>query len=253
MRLIPLPRAIHSSMYIYPPKLYHGAFKWALSLVQTLDHDNHDTEITAKAKYDNGESVFAVYLTCMKDTKKDAIEALQPVHNSRPPGTVHESFCYEDCLDSLYEFMGMLHPKKHRYCADNLYLRNEADVPSLLEEACFSLPHQKSYLFWTSMRPWSRRKLPEMALSMRSDHYFAVYAIWKNEGDDHRCTKWLQQVMSKLEGESIGSYIGDSDFELRLAEYWTVDNSKRLGQIRDEWDPHGQLNRGYPKIARRTG
>ncbi|KAI9044024.1 FAD-binding oxidoreductase [Aspergillus affinis] len=242
VRLIPLPREIRSSMYIYPQRLYYEAFEWALSLVQTLDGD---TEITAKAKYDDGSPVFAFYFTSMKNTEEDAIHALQPVQDSRPVGTLHESFCLKDSLDNLYEIMSLLHPKNHRYRSDNVYLRNDADVPGLLEKACFTLPHQDSYLFWTSMRPWSRKELPEMALSMRSDHYLAVYLIWENREDDQRCVEWLQQIMSQIEGESIGSYIGDSDFDLRFAEYWTADNHQQLVRIRDKRDPDGRIKGGY--------
>lgn len=246
LRLIPLPREIHSSMYIYPQKLYYEAFNWALALVTSLDGD---TEITAKAKYDQGKPVLAIYFTSMKNTKEDAKTALQPVQNSRPAGTITESFCDKDSLDSLYDIMSSLHPKNHRYLADNVYLQNDADVPRLLEKACFTLPHQKSYLFWTSMRPWSRRELPEMALSMRSDHYFAVYLIWEKEEDDDRCREWLQQVMGNIADKSVGSYIGDSDFEMRYAEYWTVESTKRLAQIRDTWDLEDRINGGFPAAA----
>ncbi|PLB44623.1 FAD binding domain protein [Aspergillus steynii IBT 23096] len=249
VRLIPLPLEIHSSMYIYPQNLYYEAFNWALALAPTLDGD---TEITAKAKCDEGKPVFAIYFTSMKDTEADARAALQHVQNSRPAGALTESFCYKDSLGKLYEVMSTLHPKNHRYLSDNVYLKNDADVPGLLEKACFTLPHQKSYLFWTSMRPWSRKKLPEMALSMRSDHYFAVYLIWEKEEDDRRCREWLQQVMKKVEVESVGSYIGDSDFELRLTEYWTVDNAQRLTKIRDERDPDGRINGGFPAASKRS-
>lgn len=233
-------------MYIYPQKLYYEAFNWALALVTSLDGD---TEITAKAKYDQGKPVLAIYFTSMKNTKEDAKTALQPVQNSRPAGTITESFCDKDSLDSLYDIMSSLHPKNHRYLADNVYLQNDADVPRLLEKACFTLPHQKSYLFWTSMRPWSRRELPEMALSMRSDHYFAVYLIWEKEEDDDRCREWLQQVMGNIADKSVGSYIGDSDFEMRYAEYWTVESTKRLAQIRDTWDLEDRINGGFPAAA----
>ena len=89
-----------------------------------------------------------------------------------------------------------------------------------------------------------------MALSMRSDHYFAVYLIWEKEEDDQRCREWLQQVMTKIEVESVGSYIGDSDFELRFTEYWTVDNAQRLANVRHEWYLDGRINGGFPQPPR---
>ncbi|KAJ5476891.1 FAD binding domain protein [Penicillium sp. IBT 31633x] len=94
------------------------------------------------------------------------------------------------------------------------------------------------------MNPCSRRKLPDMALSMQSDHYLALYACWEQDSDDDRCRTWMRNVIKKLEKHSVGAYLGDADFQVRKSKFWADDNTKRLIKIRQKWDPTGR-NCGY--------
>ncbi|GFF23202.1 FAD binding domain protein, partial [Aspergillus udagawae] len=162
LKLRPYPKdGFRSSGYIYPCGLYRQAFSWALRITATLDRD---TEITA--------------------TPEEAEAALRPVQETRPAGTLSEWYCREDNLGNLYDKQAKANPKGHRYHTDNAYVQNGADVVAALEEAFLSLPPGKSFAFWSAMSPWSRGDLSDMALSMRSDHYFAIYAVWDDAKED---------------------------------------------------------------------
>ncbi|KAL4808152.1 major facilitator superfamily domain-containing protein [Aspergillus unguis] len=91
------------------------------------------------------------------------------------------------------------------------------------------------------MNPCSRRELPDMALSMQSDHYLAIYAVWEDEKDDARCQGWLRGVMQRVQRASVGAYLGDSDFQERQTRYWSQSNGARLMEIRKKWDPTGRI------------
>jgi hypothetical protein len=91
------------------------------------------------------------------------------------------------------------------------------------------------------MNPCSQRKLPDMALSMQSDHYFALYTVWQEEKDDPRCLEWVRNVMTRVEKHSVGAYLGDSDFQTRKTKYWANKNAMRLMEIRRKWDPEGRI------------
>jgi hypothetical protein len=102
------------------------------------------------------------------------------------------------------------------------------------------------------MAPTSRRPLPEMALSMQSDHYFALYTVWEKPEDDERCQKWVRDIMKLVERHSEGAYLGDSDFQVRRTKFWKDENAKRLMQLRREWDPKGTIC-GYLDVDDASG
>ncbi|OJJ47361.1 hypothetical protein ASPZODRAFT_151852 [Penicilliopsis zonata CBS 506.65] len=230
-----------SSGYLYPICEYRRAFDWILSLTPGYDAD---TEITVVAQYPEGREELCLFilLVCMKPTAEEAEQALLPAQQSRPDGTVEEWFCKEDSLHAQYENQGKANPDGHRYCADNAYLANEtADVAAVLEEAFTTLPHRKAFALWYAMDPCSRRPLPDMALSLHSDHYFALYTVWEDATDDERCTAWVQGVMQRVASHSVGAYLGDSDFQARQTQYWSEENTQRLTAIRRKWDPEARI------------
>lgn len=182
-----------------------------------------------------------ILLVTLKHTPLEAEAALAPAQHSRPPGAIEEWFCREDSLDNQYTNQAKANPEGHRYCAENAYLQNEADVPSVLEEAFTTLPHRKAFALWYAMNPCSRRQLPDMALSMQSDHYFALYTVWEKEEDDARCMAWVKNVMKRVQRHSVGGYLGDSDFQERQTRYWAESNGRRLMDIRRRWDPAGRI------------
>ncbi|KAI2814201.1 CAZyme family AA7 [Aspergillus niger] len=241
LELIPYPKdGFRSSGYVYPIRQYRQVFDWLLSITPGFDED---TEIAAVAAYPEGidEHCFFVLFVAMKSTPEEAEKALLPAQITRPAGAIQEWFCQVDSLENQYSKQAKANPERHRYCAENAYIRNDADVPTVLEEAFTTLPHKKAFALWYAMYPCSRRKLPDMALSMQSDHYFALYTVWEEEKDDDRCQAWVADVMKRVQRHGVGSYLGDADFQVRKTRYWADDNARRLMDIRRKWDPQGRI------------
>ncbi|KAL1965783.1 hypothetical protein VTN77DRAFT_5104 [Rasamsonia byssochlamydoides] len=251
LQLRPAPKAIRSSGYIFPRTMYREAFDWVIRITPTFDDA---TEIVAVGQYPPGMDeicLFILFVT-MKDTPEEAREALLPAQQTRPAGVIREWFCEEDNLDQEYDAQAAANPLGHRYCADNAYINNDADVPAVLEEAYTTLPSKKSFALWYAMNPCSRRQLPDMALSMQSDHYFAVYTIWEDERDDEKCTGWVRNIMQRVERFSDGAYLGDSDFQVRRTKFWGTTQGKKLMEIRRKWDPEGRIC-GYLDMGDSSG
>jgi hypothetical protein len=80
-----------------------------------------------------------------------------------------------------------------------------------------------------------------MALSMQSDHYFALYTVWEDQRDDERCTSWVKDVMAGVEQHSVGAYLGDSDFQVRRTKFWEDAQAEKLMGLRRKWDPRGTV------------
>ncbi|GAB1218333.1 hypothetical protein ATERTT37_007587 [Aspergillus terreus] len=239
--LIPYHKdGIRSSGYFYPLSKYHEAFNWIVGITPSFDQD---TEIVAVGLYPEGSDeihLFILFVT-LKQTAEEAHAALAPAHKSRPQGAVNEWFCKEDSLANQYLSQKKANPEGHRYCVDNGYIHNNADVPKVLEEAFTTLPHRKAFALWYAMNPTSRRDLPDMAVSVHSDHYFALYTVWEDEKDDERCQGWVKDVMTRVHPHAVGAYLGDSDFQERQTKYWAESNAERLRDIRNKWDPTGRI------------
>jgi hypothetical protein len=199
-----------------------------------------------------GEHILISFVT-FKNSDEEARSALQPAQDSAPLGHVVSWFCEPTSMAEQYDDQHSANPEGHRYAVDNSYIRNDADVVSVLKESFTSLPTKKSFTLWYAMAPGSRRStengtLEDMALSMQTDHYFAVYVIWEDQAEDPKCQSWLAHIFEKINRDSEGSYLGDADFQKRSTAFWGRDQGKRLMDIRRKWDPQGvvagYLNKG---------
>jgi hypothetical protein len=210
------------------------------SIADTYDED---TEIVAVGRFipDYEESVVIIGLTTFKYSDDDATFALKSAEDTLPPGYLQKHFAQPTSLQEQYIDQGLANPEGHRYCSDNAYIDNDADVAGVLEETFTTLPSRKSFSLWFAMAPTSRRKLPDMALSMQSDHYLAIYSIWETTEGDDKCQSWVSNVMDKMQPYSVGQYLGDSDFQVRNTKYWNEKHGRRLMEIREKWNPDGRI------------
>ena len=109
-----------------------------------------------------------------------------------------------------------------------------------MQNAFETPPSAETFTLWFSMAPL--RDLPDMALSLQSEIYYAVYTVWEDEADDARCKAWLLDRMTEVEPVSIGQYLGDSDFVTRPSKFVADDNYARLEQVRQKYDPAGRFH-----------
>ena len=185
-----------------------------------------------------------VHIVTFQDSESAALDALRPLDESHPSGALVELLSQITSLTEQYLDQADANPLNHRYCADNAYINNDVEVTSVLERAFTTLPHRKSFALWFSMSPTSRRQLPNMACSIQSDHYFALYTVWEDERDDIRCKQWVKDIMTGVLPSSDGAYLGDSDFQVRRTKFWTDEAAERLMELRKKWDPNGIVS-GY--------
>ncbi|KAI1129380.1 FAD binding domain protein [Nemania abortiva] len=241
-----------NSVYIYPQSMFRTVLQWVIDVCPTADTDTEIVCLAKRTADGNDIEIIAGFLS-FKSSKAEAREAMRRVHDSRPAGAKIEVFC--DPTDFACQYAGQREeqPTGYRFCSDNVYINNDtADVPGVLETAFTTLPTQKSFVLYFAMNPTSRRPLPDMAHSLHSDHYVAVYTIWDDAADDARCTGWVREVMKGVERHSAGSYMGDADFQQRTTRFWTEENGERLREIRGKWDPEGRIC-GYLDAGDRSG
>ncbi|GAW26406.1 putative fad binding domain protein [Rosellinia necatrix] len=266
---------MYNTVFIYPQSMFRTVLQWVIDTCPTADPD---TEVVCLAKRtadgdgDGEIEIIAGFLT-FKASRAEAERAMGPVRDGRPAaGLKAEAFCDPTDLAAQYAGQRAEQPAGHRFCSDNVYVGNgAADVPALLEPAFTTLPTARSFALYLALNPTSRR-LPspapaaDMALSLQSDHYVALYAIWEDKGDDGeaggekqednkedaRCTGWVRDAIAGVERHGPGSYLGDADFRCRDTRYWSPAAAARLREVRRRWDPDGRIC-GYLDAGDRSG
>lgn len=141
-------------------------------------------------------------------------------------------------------------PEGHRYTVDNAYLHGSPSslIPALTP-AFTDLPTAKSFSLWfdlAGMPPPAKpgRPLPDMALSLQTDIYFATYVVAESAAQDPACRAWVDDTMARLAPFSSGCYLGDSDFIIRPDKFMSDAAWDRFRAIRAARDP-GRLFAGY--------
>ncbi|KAJ5703841.1 hypothetical protein N7493_010979 [Penicillium malachiteum] len=233
----PAIQSMFSSGYVYPIRSYSTILQWTT----TVSTSNDSIEVLAIGSYsaDLKEPCVTVSVLAYGDNDDDARDVLQRIDASHPDGSLLQWKCEKTNMQQQLEKSGQSFPNNHRYYVDNLWLDDDMDL-SLLGRAFNSLPTKKSLLLCQSMFPCSQRNLPNMALSVQSNRWLAMYAIWEEEADDSRCQATVHEVMAELQQHSKGSYLGELDFRARRGHYWGDDQYERLVSVRRKWDP---LNR----------
>lgn len=239
------------SVFGYPMSEYRRVMDWVVDISPRSDEG---IEIVACAQCLPGQtehSIVVPFLT-FKNSKEEAEASLEPINRSRPAGAIFEIVNQPTSLANQYAGQAASNPEGHRYCSENAYIANDENVTDVLEVAFTTLPHPKAFAIYFAMNPCSRRSLPDMALSMQSDHYFATYTCWEDAADDVWCLDWVRGVMSTIEKHSVGAYLGDSDFQVRRTRFWSEKNGKKLMTLRRKWDPKGRFC-GYLDVNDQSG
>lgn len=234
--LLSQPLGFWSSTYIYPRHHYRPIFEWALAVIPVAGK-NTETKLLAYYPPDSGDICLLVQFITRQETAAKAQDILSQIHARRPPGAIMESPSQPCSMDELFAVQAAANRPGYRCCSDNAFLKDGVDVISVLEPAFLTLPHRRSFAFWSPMVPRSRKPLMDMALSIQSDHYVSLYAVWEDAHDDERCREWTHGFLRSLDAHSVGSYIGEADPGRRPGRFWTEECLHRLMAVRKRWDP----------------
>lgn len=243
LRVRPLARALTRSTYVYPLEVYDEVMPWMHGLhatvATTVEIVVIGLHVPTPRQNQQQEHSLVVHALCFADSVEEACEALAPLETCPVIERALAREAYRPTsVEEMYEEQRRENPQGSRYAADNLWTSAAAEiaVPSM-KQAFLTLPTRRTFILWFSMAPL--RPLPDMALSLQSEIYVAIYTIWEQDRDDARCRQWLLDQMKGMEPISDGQYLGDSDFTARAAKFVSDENWKRLGEVRAKYDPLG--------------
>lgn len=244
LRVQPLPGAMAQSTYVYPMALFDEVMHWMHKLQPMLAPEVEVVALGATIPLPPeiepvDGPVLVVHGVVFANTREEAVGALSPFETCP---VVHQTLVRQIALPTSfaveYEEQRRANPRGHRYAVDNMWSNADADalVPAL-RDAFATLPTKESFSLWFGMAP--QRPLPDMALSLQADLYFASYVVWEDEADDERCRSWLAAQMRRMEPVTEGLFLADSDLAKRPAQFLSNAHWERLEQLRARYDPDG--------------
>lgn len=239
-----VPAGMLTSLYVWDISEYDAVLPWVIDTSRIADPD---MEINALAKCpDNSDNAppnqrinLIVYLMTFKKDLKAAQETLRLFGSTVPRrDTALEIDEYQiTSIEKELFQQEKSNPDGYRYLADNAWLH---DLPThqlvdAMRDVFVSLPSPQSIALYFNLA--YERTMPEMALSMQTQHYLGVYCIWKDSSRDDYCKCWLHDRFLHMHKVSPGVYIGDSDFQFRSAEFLAPGKREKLEEFRLKWDP----------------
>lgn len=238
----PRPKAFTQSSYIYPIECCDDILRWiqethaaldtrvelvVLSIVPPLPPELNPTN----------SPMMVIHALAFVDSHEEGAVTLMPLENCPVlDRAVVRVFAQPTSLAEERAEQIRANPEGMRYAVDNGWVTGQPSaVVPVLHDAFTTLPTPQTFTLWFSMAPL--RTLPDMALSLQTEIYLALYVVWQDEADDARCRRWLSEQMQRIESVSVGLYLGDSDFATRPSKFVADANWHRLQQVRRNYDP----------------
>jgi catechol 2,3-dioxygenase-like lactoylglutathione lyase family enzyme len=244
LRTRPIPPAIFASAFVYPAQYGAKVLQWLQETHGTMHPDIEIVSVGQVLPQIEGVEgrdipVQIVHGMAFAATEAAAARMLEPL-TSCP--VLDKAYAYKICFPTSVEQeikeQIRMNPEGHRCAVNNAWLTGTPEEVSRTIAPSFSnLPTPKTFTLWYSMAPL--RPLPDMAFSLQTDIYMALYVIWEEDADDERCRNWLKTQMKRLEPVTAGQYLGDSDFINFPRKFMAEANFERLQQIRAQRDPSG--------------
>lgn len=245
LRTRPAPKAMSHSVLVFDIDHYRDVMGWLYDTHANVDPEVEIVAVSQRPPSDMELSVpperhvLIVSALAFKDTPAAARDALALIDScpfaDRALVAVQ---CAPTTLTEQYAAQYANNPDGHRYTVDNAWLEADgATSVDLLDEAFTTWATPESFSLWFSMAPL--RALPDMAFSMQSEVYCALYTVSGDASTDCRNREWTDTQMRRLEPITVGQYLGDSDLTNRQVKFMSEDNFARLRRIRSAYDPTG--------------
>jgi len=239
LRPRPLPAAITRTTIVFPMDCYDEVMPWLQNLHSSL---SSIVEVVAVSVYvplpdepTPPRHSLVINAVAFADSRQEADEVLAPLETCPAMAkALAQDLRVPTTLELEYVEQRRQNPKGFRYAADNHWLSGSAkEIVDAIKPCFTSLPTLHTFALWFSMAPL--RPLPDMALSLQTEVYFA------GAEEDAGCREWLFNEMRRMEPLSAGYYLGDSDIPTRSARFMSDENFRRLQDLRQIYDPEGRI------------
>jgi hypothetical protein len=240
LMLYPRPKVFMNSAYLYPIDVLDDVLCWARAVQPSLARVMEGLIFVRRDIFGHPGPGALVMGPVLADGKDEAIEALKALETCPVVGKalirdVNVVTEYDDLLTKGEE---VLYPRGRRYAADNMWTNASGkDLLPGMRKIAATLPNAPSHMMWMLWGPNEKR--PDMAFSLESDLYIALYSVWENAAEDAKHQAWVTERMKELEPFSEGIQVADENLAARPSRYLTDANHRRLETLRAKHDPMG--------------
>ncbi len=245
VRLQPAPKAIMTSVRVYPPSEARKVGEWAeLAMACAPAHLEFTVKISApppEANAPAGAFVLAAIATVFSKSERDAHQVLDAFFAKAPDGAVQSVDVMPTPFGALYDLTSVSTPKGKRYAVDTLWSDGSfSEILTTLAAHYGARPSLDSFALAALYSPLANRP-GDAAFSRIGKAFASVYTIWDGEGDDEANMSWLRQTMTALEPLSTGTYVGESDLERsgRPVTPHSPSAALKLAALKARHDPQG--------------
>jgi hypothetical protein len=240
LALYPRPRAMMNSVYLYPIELLDEVLRWARAVGPSLARTVEGLVFVRRDIFGHPGPGVLVMGPVMANSKDEAIEAQKPLDTCPVVGKalIRDVNVVTEFDELLAKGEEVLYPRGRRYAADNMWTNASAEelLPGMRRIAA-TLPAAPSHMMWMLWGPPERR--PDMAFSLESDLYIALYSVWENAAEDAEHQAWVTDRMTELEPFSDGIQAADENLAARPFRYLAESNHRQLEALRAKHDPRG--------------
>ncbi len=128
-----------------------------------------------------------------------------------------------------------------KWFTDNSWLKSPIG-PALpaIRRIAETQPEAPSHAYW---QVWNPARPPrDMAFSLISQSYFALYGSFKRGRGTPDEERWSTEGAVALQEYSVGIQLGDENLARRPAQFMKPENFEKLQEIRGKYDPESRFN-----------
>lgn len=241
LRLHARPTVMRESSYVYPLELREQVLRWASEVGPTMPRELEFSMLATTPRRPDGKIdelgtalvVLGRALMDDEDAARSALEILEtcPVVDR----ALHKATQVSTSFEELYAQQDGVEAEGFRWAADNVW--TDAGIDDLLpqlEDLFASVPSAMSHVLWYQ---WYPQEFPDAAISIQGNAYIAAYSGWTDPAQDEQMNAWPTEHMARLDPQSNGTALADENLAARPARFLSVDNERRLEQMRAKHDP----------------
>ena len=243
LKLYPLPRAIHTSSYIWPLQDTLAVSEWLPDVASTLS-DKVEVMMflmTLPEPVDGVSKVVNVFAIAYADTEDEARDLLSPLlaaHSVAKPLALDEAS--PSSLDNLFNLVDLSF-RPCRVAADTFFFDiSMREVMERYVDHFASAPSPMSNVL-CEVKP-KPIKFLDTAYSMRRRTFVAPYSFWMDEKEDEQNIAWLKRSQEILAPLSAGHFISEADLEAspeRSERSFSQASWQKIKAVKEKYDPDG--------------
>ncbi len=253
LKLHPRHKFTGIKMQIFRQEHLEEVYRWAEDIGGSVARSVEFQMLTTPKALGIFKPGIEVIAPVLADSRKEALDAVRFLNDS--PIRKLASFT-TPLIPMRTSVMSMVanithFPPDVRWCADNMWV--DATVDELLpglKHIADTMPPAPSHALWLNWQPPASR--PDMAFSLESNHYLAVYGEWTRAEDDAKYENWAADCMRNMEDHAIGIQLADENLGHRPARFMADANLARLDAIRQIHDPKGLFRAWMGRHDRRA-